>query len=166
MQTNAAEKPSTPDLPGLELRRATNDDRDGIVQLHSEGLAELGVAHDPKLDSDLEDVEGSYLKRGGEFFVALKGEKVVGMGAFRKLDSRNVELRRIRVARAESRQGIARAIVQSLVQEAAKREFKSIVLDLSGEMTAAKQLFESEGFELERDGEFFGVETFFYRKPL
>ena len=150
----------------MGLRRATNRDRDGIVQLHAQGWEIVGISHDPKLDSDLEDVEGSYIARGGEFIVATVDEQVIGMGAFRRLDSRNVEIRRLRVSSRILRQGIGRSILRHLVQEATSRGFKSLVLDATGEMEAARGLFESEGFELERQVEIFGLESYFYRKTL
>jgi ribosomal protein S18 acetylase RimI-like enzyme len=166
MQTNAAESLSEPASEVVRLRRARNDDRDGIVSLHVEGLEEVGVGHDPKLDCDLEDIQGSYLARGGEFLVGIDGDRVIAMGAFRKLDSRNAELRRLRVSKSHLRKGFGRALVRQLVEESTARGFKSLVLDAAGEMVAARQLFEAEGFELERQGEFFGLETYFYRKTL
>jgi ribosomal protein S18 acetylase RimI-like enzyme len=153
-------------LECVTLRRAANSDRDAIVGLHSEGLALVGVGHDPTLDSDLEDVEGSYLKRGGEFLIVQKGDAVVAMGAFRRLDGRNAEIRRLRVASGNRRQGHGRAVLIKLLEEAAERGFRSIVVDISAEMSEARSLFESEGFQLEREGDLFGIQMFSYRKSL
>ena len=166
MQADSAALQNQPQTSPPTLRRANNADRDAIVQLHSEGHELVGVSHDPNLDSDLEDVEGTYLSRGGEFLVITEDDRVIGMGGFRKLDSRHVELRRLRVAREAQRRGLGRCLLRRLVEEGATRGFKSMVLDASAEMTEARALFSSEGFELEREGEFFGLEVFFYRRSL
>lgn len=166
MRADAGEVDHRPAASALTLRRASNADRDAVVRLHVEGLEQVGVSHDPKLDSDLEDIEGAYTSRGGEFIVAVQGDAIIGMAAFRKLDGRNVELRRLRVSASERRKGHGRNLVRELVQEATSRGFKSMVLDASAEMEEARALFESEGFELERENDFFGMQVFFYRKQL
>ncbi len=166
MQTDSAERIPEPRSHMPSIRRATNADRDQVVQLHQEGLSEVGVDHDSNLDSDLEDLDGCYTSRGGEFLVFEDSGKVIAMGAYRKLDNKSVELRRFRVARVYRRQGYGRRLLRALADQAKIQGFKQMVLDVNDGMYAACALFELQGFELERTTEFFGVILHFYRKLL
>jgi GNAT superfamily N-acetyltransferase len=166
MQTEAAERSQDPRSERPRIRTASNSDRDQVVLLHEEGLSDHGARHDPNLDSDLEDLEGFYRSPGGEFLVQYSGDRLVAMGGFRKLDSKSVELRQLRVTKSWRGKGLGRAMIQALVARAKELGFKQMVLDASEDMLDVRMLLESEGFELDRKGEFFGINLYFYRIVL
>ncbi len=83
----------------------------------------------------------------GAYFVALAGDRPVGMGAHRPLDDASTEVRRMFVTRAARGQGVARAILQCIEEHARSQGFQRLVLETGNRQLPAMRLYESSGFD-------------------
>ena len=82
----------------------------------------------------------------GEFFVARIGERAVGCGAIRILDSTTGEVKRMYVEPANRGTGIGRAILVRLEETARGLGVRRLVLETGVHQTAAIALYRGEGF--------------------
>lgn len=82
--------------------------------------------------------------------LAYTGGAVVGLGYWtrypRPTHSRNADVQKIAVAPSHHRQGIARAIMTTLIAAAARAGIEILTLDLRGDNHAAMRLYESMAF--------------------
>jgi CheY-like chemotaxis protein len=85
-------------------------------------------------------------KAGGYFVIAREAGQVAGCGAFRPVDERCAEIKRMFVRSAARRQGIARKILRHLEEEIRRRGFRSMVLETGCKNTQAMALYEAEGY--------------------
>jgi len=83
---------------------------------------------------------------GGYFVIAKEAGQTVGCGAFRPVDDRCAEIKRMFVRRAARRRGIARQILRHLEEEIRRRGFRSIVLETGCDNSEALALYEAEGY--------------------
>jgi putative acetyltransferase len=80
------------------------------------------------------------------FLVArLRGEPI-GCGALRPLDDHTAEIKRMYVAPAGRRQGVARRILAGLEDHAARLTYRAIRLETGVRQPEAQRLYESMGF--------------------
>lgn len=82
------------------------------------------------------------------FYSAWEGEEIIGCGALKELTPIHGEVKSMRTAENHLRKGVARAILQHLVNEATKRGYTTLSLE-TGSMeafTPAQKLYESFGF--------------------
>jgi GNAT superfamily N-acetyltransferase len=151
----------------LHFERAANRHADQIRRLHLAGLVDSGsLSLDPTLDSDLVDVEASYAD--GYFVLVSYADDpgvVVGMGAIRLIDG-NWHVKRMRVAAAHRRKGIAQAVLDSLLAEARSLGVGALMLDTSAKQLAAQRLYERNGFMLTGKTEIGGVPSCVYRLEM
>lgn len=82
----------------------------------------------------------------GYFVVARAGGVALGCGAFRPVDARCAEIKRMFVRGSARRRGIARQILRHLEEEIRRRGFCSIVLETGCENAEALALYEAEGY--------------------
>ena len=83
---------------------------------------------------------------GGYFLIAKESGHAVGCGAFRPVDDRCAEIKRMFVRRAARRRGIGRQILRLLEEEIRRRGFRSIVLETGCDNSEALALYEAEGY--------------------
>lgn len=83
---------------------------------------------------------------GGYFVIAKEAGEAVGCGAFRPVDERCAEIKRMFVRRTARRRGIARQILRHLEEEIRRRGFRSIVLETGCDNSEAMALYEAEGY--------------------
>jgi putative acetyltransferase len=82
------------------------------------------------------------------FWTAWSGEELLGCGALKELDPRHGEIKSMRTAAAHRRQGVARAILRHIIEEAKRRAYGRLSLE-TGSMKAfepAQRLYASFGF--------------------
>ena len=149
------------------VRRYEPRDLEDVLRLNRTALIDAGVTpHSEEFDSDLRDIEGSYLSGGGEFLVAHAASEIVGMGALRHHSARAGEIKRMRVAKSHRRLGLASSILARLAKAAIRHGYQRLVLDVSTELVAAQRFYESHNFVLRDRGSLDGHECLFYEKPL
>ncbi|MEK4662380.1 GNAT family N-acetyltransferase [Priestia sp. FSL H7-0729] len=83
------------------------------------------------------------------FWCAWEGEDLLGCGAIKELDPEHTELKSMRTASAHLRKGVARKILDHILEVATERGYKRISLE-TGSMDSfipARKLYEDFGFE-------------------
>ena len=164
--------------PPLHVREYRPADEDRLWDLHVAASTDVdafadpdgcesGVATDPErhaADSDRLASEGVFLV--GEVPEPPDGRHLVAMGALDPVDETTVELTRMRVAPDHWRQGYGQRMLDALEARATARGTATIELETLARQTAARALYEANGYEevgRARAGEY---EVLTYRKHL
>ena len=102
------------------IRRYHAADHDAVWELHNLALLDVG-AHpgNGSWDDDLHQVETVYIAEGGDFFVGVVDERVVAMGALKRLSGNQAEICRMRVQPSLQRRDLGREMLLALEQRAA-----------------------------------------------
>ena len=82
------------------------------------------------------------------FWSVWNGEELVGCGALKELDRQHAEIKSMRTASAHLRKGVASSLLQHLINEAKRRNFRRLSLE-TGSMDAfepARRLYAKFGF--------------------
>ncbi|WP_226041802.1 GNAT family N-acetyltransferase [Natrinema sp. DC36] len=165
------------------IRRYRPEDGEQVRELHETAMRDAGAYVDTVSDTDLERVFETYVDGDGEFLVGDLDGSVVAMGGFRPVGETDyiaeivpdlmdgaVELTRMRVDPDYQRRGYGRRIYEELERRARSQGATRIVLDTMAKQTAARRLYEAQGFEevhRERIEAFDDpFELLVYRKPL
>jgi putative acetyltransferase len=138
----------------LQVRRATAADRDGIITLVKRVLPEFDLVYDPTTaDSDLLDIEATYLRRGGMFEVIVNPNgEVVGTAGLLELDARAGKLRKMYLDPRYRGQGLGDLLLRRAIAFAERTGLERIELDTVHSMLAAQRLYEKHGFVRTSDG--------------
>jgi ribosomal protein S18 acetylase RimI-like enzyme len=133
----------TPDSPAL---------LDATREIFREYAAGLGVdLCFQNFDAELASLPGDYDSPSGVLLLALVDGQIAGCGAMRALadvDYANAcEMKRLYVRRAFRGFGLGRLLAQALLDHAAQAGFSCMLLDTLDDMEAARDLYESLGFE-------------------
>jgi putative acetyltransferase len=83
------------------------------------------------------------------FWTAWEQDELLGCGALKELSPMHGEIKSMRTARAHRRKGVARTLLEHIVQEASSRLYQKLSLE-TGSMQAflpAQKLYQSFGFE-------------------
>jgi putative acetyltransferase len=154
-------------MPKANIRQYQRSDKDSVWQLHLKGLHQMNsFVDDPDLDKDLQSIEEVYINSGGEFFVVTINDQIVGIGAMKKIDNKNAEIKRMRVDQKFQGQKIGSQILDLLIQKAQDLGYKKLILDTSIKMNVAQNLYQSRGFKEYKRDTIGGLETVFYEKVL
>lgn len=79
---------------------------------------------------------------------AWEGEELLGCGALREIDRTHGEIKSMRTSRKHRRQGVARAILEHIMKEAAGRGYGRLSLETGAPdaFEPARKLYASVGF--------------------
>lgn len=151
----------------IEIRQYQAEDHDVVWALHNLAL-ELIDAHagTGPWDDDLHDVENVYLKTGGEFFVGILNGQVVAMGALKRDSDDRAEVKRMRVHPDHQRKGYGQMMLTALENRARELGFKTLILDTAKIQTAARGLYEKNGFRVTGHTKFGDFDVVLYEKIL
>lgn len=86
---------------------------------------------------------------GITFWSAWEGDELAGCGALKELDSQHGEIKSMRTAASHLRKGVAKQVLQHIIEEAEKRGYERLSLE-TGSMDSfkpARKLYESFGFQ-------------------
>ncbi len=103
------------------------------------------------LIEEIDRVSDYYGERSGGFWVAVDGQKVVGMFGLEPSGEAAMELRRMYVDPDLRRRGIARSMLHFAEQECRKRNRPRMDLSTSELQRDALSLYRSAGFDLVRE---------------
>jgi GNAT superfamily N-acetyltransferase len=129
----------------VDVRRALFTSPDAIrliSALNSELTAtfpEPGATHFSLSSAQVADGDGAFL-------IAYVNGVAVGCGAIRRLDNTTAELKRMFVAPSLRGQGIGRAIIVALEQEARRLGVSRVVLETGARLDRAMALYEGMGY--------------------
>ena len=149
----------------MEVRRYRASDHDAVWDLHNVALNEVG-AHggNGPWDDDLHRVEAEYIFTDGEFYVGVLGERVVAMGALKRLADTRAEICRMRVHPDFQRRGLGRRMLSMLEERASELGFRTLTLDTTVGQVAAMGMYMKAGYEEVSRGRKFGFEVVMFEK--
>ena len=166
LEENSRAGHATP-IAGLLVRRYEPRDRDAVLQLHRDGLTQMGAdAGAGPWDADLEDIEANYISAGGEFVVAVARDEVVAMGALRGISEATGELKRLRVKRELQGKGVGERLARLLIERSHELGFTRLMADTTTRQLPAQRLLEKLGFAETRRQQFARFELIYYELDL
>ena len=119
-------------------------------------------------DRDLQRVEAEYLATGGEFYVGVIDERIVAMGALKRLTNGCAEIKRMRVHPRMQRRSLGAQMLRALERGARSRGASVLIAQTTIGQMAARRLYSGCGYReigRRREGAF-EVLTFEKRIPL
>lgn len=131
----------------MEIKR---DDLTGsqvieLIREHLQGMAK----NSPKESIHALDLD-ALRKPEITFWSAWDGEELLGCGALKELDDQHGEVKSMRTSSAHLRKGVARQILQHIIEVATQRGYQRLSLE-TGSLDAfepARKLYASLGFHL------------------
>jgi len=132
----------------MRIRQATNKDAPEIARLIETVLCEYGLTFDPEqTDADLDDIEACYLARGGIFEVVEDDDgAIIGSVGLYPLSATDCELRKMYLARSARGQGLGKALIERMIEQAREQGYGRMVLETSSRLTLAIALYRQYGF--------------------
>ncbi|WP_117170284.1 GNAT family N-acetyltransferase [Paraliobacillus sediminis] len=126
-----------------------------IDDLTGSEVVELVIEHlhDMTLNTPSESIHALNLETLRQpnitLWTAWEGDDLTGMGALKELDSSHGEIKSLRTSSTYLKKGVARRMLQHILEEALKRDYKKLSLE-TGSMDAfypARKLYANFGFE-------------------
>ncbi|KAL3658424.1 hypothetical protein V7S43_016557 [Phytophthora oleae] len=147
----------------LTIRQYCSADHGAVEQLYLNGMISYfyegedeaskklwGQVRQASVKGDLADIEGVYLTRGGNYFVATAdgNEEVIGMVGLQRHSGDVGELRRMSVKEGFRRSGVGRELLFHLENWARDHGFKRVELSTGLDMTRAVEFYKAHGYTL------------------
>src|SRR5271165_3499605 len=98
-------------------------------------------------ESEHADLPGKYSRPDGVVLVAWAADEAVGIVAYRPLERRICEMKRLYVLPRFRGTGLGRLLVEELVRDARSHGYRRMVLDALPSMRTAQGLYSSLGFQ-------------------
>lgn len=134
----------------IRIAKARDEDAAGLIALIEPIYAEYeGVLFLLEEMPELESIATSYAKSGGAFWVALRGERLVGSIGWVPAGE-GIELRKLYVARDERRQKLGHRLAGMVEDTARARGAAFVELWSDVKFTTAHRFYEARGYR--RDG--------------
>jgi N-acetylglutamate synthase-like GNAT family acetyltransferase len=152
----------------LKIRRYHKNDQMDVIALHKLALEQAGTFADSgKWDDDLQHIEEVYL-HDGDFLVGEIDNKIVAMGALKRVSEDVAEIKRMRVHPDNQGKGFGQHLLTLLEQKAKELGYKKIILDTTIKQIPAQNLYIKNGYkETFRDKiEAINTENIHYEKEL
>ena len=103
------------------------------------------------LADEIDRISAYYGERGGEFWVAVAGDEVVGTFGLEPAPNEAMELRRMYVKPSARRRGIAKKMLRFAEDECRRRSVARLELSTAEIQTAALALYRTAGYALVRE---------------
>lgn len=126
-----------------------------IDDLNGSEVAKLIMEHldSMRLSSPSESIHALNLeqlqKQDITFWSAWEGNELVGCGALKEIDDQHGEIKSMRTSSLHLRKGVAKRLLQHIVEEAKRRDYRRLSLE-TGSMKSfepARRLYTSFGFK-------------------
>ncbi len=151
----------------ITIRPYEPSDQTAIWELHRLALQASGAdLNDGLWDADLGNIPSVYLENRGCFLVGIREGRLIAMGALKRIDSEQAEVKRMRVHPHFQRQGYGTQILQALEKEGRRLGYKVLQLDTTTVQTDAQKLYEKHGFRKVGSGMVAQFEILFFEKSL
>ncbi len=130
------------------LRPANNKDCEKVASLLYEVLKEYNLKPDPAgTDADIRDIEQSYFRRGGTFYVLEeKDGSVIGAYGLYPVDKATCELRKMYLRSSYRSKGLGKLLLEDALSKARQMGFKRMTLETASVLKEAISLYKSYGF--------------------
>ena len=139
---------SSSQLNGLAIRPAIRADSDAVRALVFGILREFGFTPDPSgTDSDLADLEASYLVPGGAFDLLYDADgELLGCAGVYPMKEGTAELRKMYLRPAARGKGLGRFLLEHSLERARALGFRVMVLQTASVLGDAVALYRRAGF--------------------
>ena len=132
---------------GFIFRDFKRDDAIDVRRIVTSVLREYGLSPEcGGIDADLDDIQGSYIDRGGMFLVIESGAAVAGCGGLYPLDTDEAEIRKMYLLPDARGHGLGRQLLQQLLDGARAGGFRRVTLETASVLKEAIGLYQSFGF--------------------
>jgi len=133
----------------FEVKRARfPKDLDGVLSIYREYIGSTSVSLDfQKNEDEFSNLATKYESSGTGIFLACSADQIVGCAAFRKLDDKVCEMKRVYVRPCARGHGLGLVLVERVLKEAELSGYEMICLDVLPEFTVAEALYRSLGFK-------------------
>ncbi len=130
------------------LRPANNKDCGKVTELVYGVLKEYDLRPDPAAtDADIKNIEQSYFKRGGAFYVLEKKDgSIIGAYGLYPIDRATCELRKMYLHNSYRGKGLGKLLLEDALSKARQIGFKRITLETASVLKEAISLYKSYGF--------------------
>ncbi len=125
-------------------------DRDSAMGIIQKVLQEYGLPWQPDTaDRDVIDVESSYIKTGGEFWVVEIQSKIIGTAAYYPIARGHnaVEIRKMYLLPQVRGKGLGKYLLQKLELAIAKKNYQEIWIETASVLVEAVKLYENNGYK-------------------
>jgi GNAT superfamily N-acetyltransferase len=152
----------------LKIRRYKSSDKDAVHELQYLAFRTLGIMLKAKeiAAEDLDDIRKNYLENGGDFIVGTIDNRIVCMGAFRKVSKTTAEIKRMRVHPDYQRKGLGQLILDKLEEKARQLGYTELCLDTTTKQVPAQKLYKKNGYHEVRREHYAGLEIILYEKNI
>lgn len=131
----------------IAIRNFRPSDGDAMPQFFQTVFTAIRARYDPETkDADLRNIPREYQTPGGEFFLAIYNERLVGTAGIRSLGDETCELKRFYVLPDFQRQGIGSCLLTTAIAHATAGTWRRLRLDTSSKSPVAISLFLRHGF--------------------
>ena len=128
------------------IDRFRHEDQPVVEQLIQDGLRERwGDDFDPAFNQDVLEIQGNYVNAGAVVLVARVDGRIVATGTLR-IDGLDGEIVRMSVASTHRRRGLARTMVEALVESARAHNLERVRVATDTPWRSAVALYRSTGF--------------------
>lgn len=107
---------------------------------------EFGIPITIEQQTDLNDITRFYQTKGGNFWIAKDGDKVIGTIALLDIGNNKGALRKMFVAEAYRGKKIAKRLLTNLLAWAKQKSFREIYLGTTEKFVTAQRFYEKNGF--------------------
>ena len=151
----------------LNIRQYIDADKDAVWKLHNEALAGTGAhAGNGAWDNDLHEIPKYYTDDSGLFLVGVFEDRIVAMGALKRLDKSTGEIKRMRIAPDCRRRGYGSVMLATVENEGHKLGITRFVLETTDIQVGAQRLYEKHGYRETGRGKMERFNVIYYAKTL
>ena len=128
------------------FRHYKKGDTKKIIELHKTALIETGAYFPGPWNDDMKNIEKVYIQPGGCFVLIEKSSNLIAMGALKIINSKEAEIKRMRVETDVQRNGYGQIILDYLISFAACNKIQRLILDTTELQIAAQEFYKKNNF--------------------
>lgn len=126
----------------LKIRTYLNSDFKLVWELYTEGLNSTNTnVGDGNWNEDMRQIEKTYLNKYGDFLIGIIEDKIVAMGAIRRINENCAEIKRMRVKSEFARKGFGQTILIALEKRAEELGYSQLQLNTTTLQEAAQKFY-------------------------
>ena len=134
-------------MPRLQISLATSEDLSIVRELWLEYWKSIGLAPDFQGFADeINALPGEYAPPGGRLLLARLGGTPAGTGAFRRLNERACEAKRLYIRPQFRGRGIGKALLFEVIEQARIAGYQEMFGDTLESMSLALNMYREIGF--------------------
>ncbi len=139
--------------------------QDAIIELHHSAIEGLSIGIDQNdEETDLRNIEKTYINTGGEFIIGLINGVVVAMGGFRRSSSTTAELRRMRIQKKFQGKGYGSQLLSELERIARLSGIREFCFETAKSRPRTLEFYRKHGYKETGEGYYGQVRTIHFSK--